>query len=673
MKLKAILENAFNIGYEEINNGLWTAGFSLPSDDPKNAECQPFRFVEVFDNGERVELFRIVPTTQTDDDSTSQYDYQCEHVLATLLDDVMFRYHQIDNFNTATVIDFILDKQTVQRWQVGQVDFNFLLSYKWENENLLSALFSVPKQFVDEYEWTWNTTTTPWTLNLKAADMAVSAYIRYAKNRKSIKRIVDPTKLVTRIYPLGYGEGVNQLGIESVNPTGQPYIDSDTVATYGIVARTWVDRRYEKAQALFNDAKALLEYYKHPFVSYEIEAAELYTLTSDPLDKFAIGKRVRVIDEEFGADFIERVVRRVKSDVVQNPADVQLELSNRTLDSADIDVSVIEKQQINDLYAQGATNIDSHDFADNCDPANPAILKVYIPTELVRINKMIMNYEVNAFRAYSKSALDGGGSTITSEGGGGSTVTSAGGGGASITSNATAANNNRFEGATYDGNGNIITGAIEIDFQSGGGEMVVPLTQALVITVSDGGHTHSTDGTGTHNHGGAAGSHNHGNPDNQNTAPSINSDGFHSHTAQYAGDHTHGVVIDHTHNVRYHSHKIDHQHFITLPNHTHDVTLPNHTHDVDIPDHTHELEYGIFLKPETPTAVTIEIDGNVIPGVTSINGSDINIIPYLSKDGEGKIERGTWHEIKITPNNLGRVEVNVYKQIFVQSRGSGDF
>ena len=30
----------------------------------------------------------------------------------------------------------------------------------------------------------------------------------------------DPTNLCTRLYVLGYGEGVNQLGIEGVNPTG---------------------------------------------------------------------------------------------------------------------------------------------------------------------------------------------------------------------------------------------------------------------------------------------------------------------------------------------------------------------------------------------------------------------------------------------------------------------
>lgn len=39
LNLVAILENAFNIGYEIRLNELWTAHFSLPADDQKLTEC----------------------------------------------------------------------------------------------------------------------------------------------------------------------------------------------------------------------------------------------------------------------------------------------------------------------------------------------------------------------------------------------------------------------------------------------------------------------------------------------------------------------------------------------------------------------------------------------------------------------------------------------------------
>lgn len=123
MRRVAMLENAFQVGYEQPLNNLWRAWFSLPANDPKNAYCQPLWFVEIFDNGERVDLFRIVPHTMQRSADGQMVTYQCEHVLATLLDDVLFQYHQIGGLGVYTdeVLRYVLEKQTVKRWQLGTV------------------------------------------------------------------------------------------------------------------------------------------------------------------------------------------------------------------------------------------------------------------------------------------------------------------------------------------------------------------------------------------------------------------------------------------------------------------------------------------------------------------------------------------------------------------------
>jgi len=216
MNLVAVLQNAYNIFYEKKMNELWTASFSLPANDPKNVECQPFRFVEIFDDDERVELFRILPSKFAKSNDGITMTYQCEHVLGTLLDDIMFQYHQTSNLSPANTLTYILSKQSTQRWIVGTVDFASLYEYKWENENLLSAIFGVPKAYSEEYMWTFDTTTYPWKLNLVRPPSEVSAYIRYGKNLVGITKEEDPTYIVTRLYPLGYGEGDNQLTIKSV-------------------------------------------------------------------------------------------------------------------------------------------------------------------------------------------------------------------------------------------------------------------------------------------------------------------------------------------------------------------------------------------------------------------------------------------------------------------------
>ena len=57
----------------------------------------------------------------------------------------------------------------------------------------------------------------------------------------------------------------------------------------------------------------------------------------------------------------------------------------------------------------------------------------------------------------------------------------------------------------------------------------------------------------------------------------------------------------------------------------------------------------------------------------NIRDTEVNIIPYLSKDGGGKIQRGTWHEVEIVPNRLTRINASIFIQLFTQSRGGGDF
>lgn len=86
--------------------------------------------MELFDGGDRVDLFRIVPTKASRSGSGKQIDYECEHVLATLIDDVLFQYHERDNLPAADVLAYILARQTVTRWTLGTVEISHQFSYK---------------------------------------------------------------------------------------------------------------------------------------------------------------------------------------------------------------------------------------------------------------------------------------------------------------------------------------------------------------------------------------------------------------------------------------------------------------------------------------------------------------------------------------------------------------
>jgi phage minor structural protein len=703
MRRVAMLENAFGIQYEMPMNGLWTASFSLPADDPKNAECQPLYFAEIYDESERIELFRILPSALRKNSSGSAITYQCEHVLGTLLDDILFQYHTIGNLGVYTrdVLEYILSKQSMARWQLGMVDFDRQFEYNWENENLLGALFSVPKPFVDEYMWTWDTTSYPWTLNLVRPSNEVQAVIRYGVNMQGIERTIDPSNVVTRIYGLGYGEGVNQLTFSEIN-NGKPYLDAEPeyIAKYGLMQTVFVDRRFEYPETLMARCQALLDELKQPRVSYTVQASELYALTKDPIDKFRTGAMVRVIDKEIGEDVTFRVLNVRKQDVLGAPGNVEIEIANRPQDIAGSIADLRNRQYANDVYAQGATNFDSHDFADNCDPDHPAVIRFWVPEETVRINKVRLSYRVEAFRSYERAiesapaTTSGPSSTSTTAAGGGISTTTADGGGTTATSSS--------------GGGTTATssngGAYTSTTAAGGGDTSGP--SSISTTAAGGGATNWFGSAGGINFGGGplpdfksfiypGGLHNHG--ETSWTIPTQNPD--HYHVTYNAGSHTHFIYdfylttpdhthgMDHTHTIPAHIHGINipsHTHDVTIPDHTHDVEIPDHTHDVTIPDHTHgmdhthtipahthDIEYGIFEGP-TPTAVTVQVDGNIVPGLGT-SADEVDIIPYLSKDAGGRIQRGTWHEITVTPNGLGRIVATVLTQIFVQSRGGGDF
>ena len=129
------LTNAYDISYKLTLNGLASASFKLPADDPKNDYCTPLNYVEIFDDGERIDLFRLLPSKLTKKSGQKDIEYTCEHVLATLLDDVLFGAHSVGNIGTYTadVINYVLNKQTVKRWSLAGCDFRHQYLYTWEN------------------------------------------------------------------------------------------------------------------------------------------------------------------------------------------------------------------------------------------------------------------------------------------------------------------------------------------------------------------------------------------------------------------------------------------------------------------------------------------------------------------------------------------------------------
>ena len=610
-KRVAYLENAYDIGYEMNLNSLWYANFTLPSKDPKNAFIEPFGYAEIFDNGKRIELFRIMPSKLTKN-TKGDIVYRCEHVLATLLDDVLFQYHQVGNIgvDTTQVMRYVLDRQTIKNWQLGTVGFNRQFEYKWENENLLAALFSVAKPFDVDYKWEFNTEGYPWRLNLLPLDTSFKGDVTYRKNMLQIEKEVDPSTVVTRLYCLGYGEGDNQLDISSVN-NGLPYLQANT-NKYGIKASILVDRRFESQETLKAYGQKLLNELKEPYKSYKIDALDLHRLDNFKYAEFRVGDRVRIIDKEDNIIEDLPIVSIKKGNLIGDPARVVIDIANKPRDVAGSISELADRTRINEVYAQGATNLVSINYNDNADRQNPAVLRVFIPQEMARINKLILNYQLEPFRAFSRAISGGGAFSNTTSGGGGIATSTASGGGV---------------GTTTGSGGGTFTGTFTAKEVISIGTYVFRFPVLFI--------DNSSIGFGPEPHG-------HGIPD-------------HGHRVTVNG-HTHDINIP------------NHTHSINIPNHTHNLNVPAHNHGFNVPNHTHQIEFGIF-QGGTAQSATLRVDG------TNVNVTDreVDLIPYLSKDGGGRVRRGIWHTIEIIPTSLTRITANIFMQIFTNSRGGGDF
>ena len=665
----AILENAYDVSYEKIENEIGSIEFSMPLYDTKNAMIQALQYVELTDNeDEYIGLYRIMPSTIQKDKSNYTIKYTAMHVLGTLLDSVLFGYHELVNRTTTEVINYILGKQKTKHWVLKKCEFTRYFSYAWENENgLADALFSIPAAFDEDYIWQWNTQVYPFELSLVKPPTEPICRIQEGYNMEGFEIETDPNNLVNRVYPLGAGEGVNQLNINSVNKN-VPYVeDAESIKKYGLIEYVWVDQRFTIAQALKDNALNMLKKWSIPKVSWKVKADDLIKLTDSPLDidKLRQGTVVMINTNEYGS-FNLRIKKESKSDVFGAPQELELELGNLKDDINTTMSDLGRKQQINETYSQGATNILNYSYQDNCEAAYPAEIEFYLDDDVFHVNTVELTFKTKRYRGYTKAVKGGGAKTITSEAGGKSTQTSSAGGG-SVRS--TSAGGSSVRSTT-----------------SGGGSYQGGSTQG------GGGTSQSSAAGGDHNHTVMRYLGDVGKDETVGTARmyqplgsnfrvilksasmpgdivTAGSSGNHSHTVNIP-NHSHGFNINipaHTHNVSIPSHT----HSVNIPNHTHTVQIPSHKHNVVLPEHTHPLEWGIFQVSDSASRVDIIVDGTTLPKHET-SQSRLNIVNYLKKTSSGKIQRGN-HTIQVKPNKLARIEAQVTCRVFIQSQLGGQF
>lgn len=718
----AILQNAYNITETKELNKIYSLSFQIPYDDEKVRYIEPFHYVRFGNDGE---LYRIIKTSLTEDD-VSILKVDCEHVITTLIDNLLYGVTElggktfittsndpskpdINHLATRNCIMEILNHQTTKNWVLGDCDFEYYYEYLFEQENLLNALYSIPKCFVSPYKWTFDTQSYPWKVSLKKIETNVHPeyYIRAKRNLLSSGTSQDYADICTRLYPLGYGEGVNQLTIKDVND-GKNYLEALPVALekYGVKEKVLVDRRFENAESLKAYGQTVLDSLQTPTKSKSFNVVDLYELTNDDIDHAEVGDICKMTMDETIA-YVTKTVR-----VLDQAGSLTIELSTKATDVVSSIADLADRVRIEQVYSQGATQLYQHSKDANATPTKGMVMSLYFPSEMRQINKVLLRMKLNKFRSYSqatesakevivtnetrlenlKTTESGGGTTAS---GGGTSVTVSGGGvenqktvsksvslnySAEVVSSApqetrtSSPSTDVTTGTAWDGDKSVQTeftnnGAIEINLGNQDGELIGETYENYYA--NDGYHAHDYwGGTGEKSIDG--GYHHHKVYVNipSKTLSVINND---PNTSYYNGQmHRHNLTLNgltHSHNIEhYHTVSISgtasggsHTHTFSIPEHSHDITahthnLPDlsHSHKIEFQGHSHKITAGIFESGK-PTGFYVYVGGEKLTNIKTVsNGktieSDKNGL-LLSKTFDGDITEWLLNESKQIPRD----------------------
>lgn len=330
----AALDTATNLCWELKHNELSTAELTLPHDDPLNALCTALAWAHLTDGLRDLGVYRISGVTAGDDMPGGSYTYSLEHVLALLLDDVVFAALELREVPFSAAVSQLLDMQTERRWVLGECDFDVPVSLSIAGATLLSGLQSLCGQLTEAYTWSCDTSRLPFVLHIRRADTDTGCGIHYGRNLTGLTRQMDASSIVTRLYLLGgAAEDGRQVDVTTLTEGGVPYIDADTIHTWGVRAAIYQNGDLLTPKELLSRGRAILETYKEPCYTYEATALDLYRMTGYSWDCYEPGKLVLVTDDEHGVRIASRILTVSKQDANADPGSISITIASQQRDA----------------------------------------------------------------------------------------------------------------------------------------------------------------------------------------------------------------------------------------------------------------------------------------------------------------------------------------------------
>ena len=323
------------------------ASMTLPEGAP---DVKMHDLIEVFTLNGSAGIFRVTGIRKN---YRKETEIELNHAVDILNDTVYPGNPAGDEEFDGTVGAFLAECMTAQSrkldgvnyWQLGTVEDTGHWHKKIAYANLYELVTEVGKKH-ENFMFTFDFSTWPWTMNFVARDRAVLSEFRLKRNMESCEVNLDDSELCTRLYLSVTGDSqVTENGRPAGKRSGQTYYtfnDTDAQAVWGIVEKSAGIKTSEDPDTSAWVAD-YFERHNSPAVQIEISGAELYSLTGVSIDEMHLGRICRVALPEYAAVFNERIITVEYPDLIRTPMKVNVSLANKRLTAEDA-IAAVKKE-----------------------------------------------------------------------------------------------------------------------------------------------------------------------------------------------------------------------------------------------------------------------------------------------------------------------------------------
>lgn len=294
--------------------------------------------VEFYNQNGSVGIYRVTKITNT---YRKERKIELSHGL-DVLSDSMFEGKEEYRGTVADMLQKIIAAQTqtiggVPYWQLGTCEDTNIWNKDIARDNLMECLTDIAKK-EEDFVFTYDQSTFPWTLNFVRRDDTVLSEFRLNRNTVSCGVVFDDSDLCTRLFLSVTEEREEESGAGTYIDEGYyTYDDTGAQDNWGVICKSaGVDQQdFASWAALEEWVHAYFARHNNPALQITIDGIELVKLTHEVIDEMHLSRMCRVSLPEYNAIFNERVISVNYPDALRNPMAVKVTLANKRLTAED--------------------------------------------------------------------------------------------------------------------------------------------------------------------------------------------------------------------------------------------------------------------------------------------------------------------------------------------------